>query len=90
MKHLIIAAAALHAGSALAAESTTASASFEALDKNADGQITASEAAGDKGLAENFSAVDADSDGAVSKEEFAKWKASASPQSAPVEPDQAQ
>ena len=80
MKHLILTAAALLAGTALAGE-TMASMSFESLDKNADGVITASESVADKTLSAAFTPADANSDGAVSKEEFARWQASARPQS---------
>lgn len=87
MKQLIMfAATALVAGSVLAGGETMASKSFESLDKNADGRITASESVVDKGLAASFATADANSDGAVSKEEFAKWQVAAKPQSAPVEP----
>ncbi|MBV6424339.1 MAG: hypothetical protein NAOJABEB_02149 [Steroidobacteraceae bacterium] len=89
MKRLIIVAAALFAGSTLAADNAATPASFESLDRNADGRITAGEAAGDRNFAANFSAVDADSDGAVSKEEFAKWEASAKPQSSAADPEPA-
>ncbi len=77
----IIAAAALLTGAAFAADETMASKSFESLDKNADGVITASESVADKNLSAAFTTADANSDGAVSKEEFARWQASATPQS---------
>lgn len=77
----IIAAAALLTGAAFAADETMASKSFESLDKNADGVITASESVADKNLSAEFTTADANSDGAVSKEEFARWQASARPQS---------
>lgn len=77
----IIAAAALLTGAAFAADETMASKSFESLDKNADGVITASESVADKNLSAEFTTADANSDGAVSKEEFARWQASATPQS---------
>lgn len=89
MKHLIVTAAALFAGTALAGE-TMASKSFESLDKNADGGITASEAAADKSLAAGFAAADENSDGAVTKEEFAKWQASARAQAEPIGPGAAE
>jgi len=89
MKHLIVTAAALFAGTALAGE-TMASKSFESLDKNADGVISVSESVADKTLSAEFATADANSDGAVSKEEFGKWQASAKPQAEPAKPDPAQ
>ena len=44
---------------------------FEAIDADADGQISAVEAALDPQVSENFSALDADENGAISMEEFA-------------------
>jgi len=85
MKTLTLIAAALVAGAAFAGGETMASKSFESLDKNADGRITASESVVDKNLAANFATADANSDGAVSKEEFAKWQAAAKPQSESIE-----
>lgn len=86
MKSMILIAAALVAGTAFAGGETMASKSFESLDKNADGRITASESVVDKNLAASFATADANSDGAVSKEEFAKWQSAAKPQTDPVEP----
>jgi len=85
MKTITLIAAALVAGTAFAGDETMASKSFESLDKNADGRITASESVVDKKLAADFATVDANSDGAVSKEEFTKWQAAAKPQAEPVE-----
>jgi Ca2+-binding EF-hand superfamily protein len=46
-------------------------ATFEELDKNADQQISRTEAAADKHLASNFASIDANGDGYISKSEFA-------------------
>lgn len=43
---------------------------FESLDKNADQQISRTEAAGEKSLADNFAFVDTDGDGYVNKAEY--------------------
>ena len=47
------------------------SATFESLDKNADQQISKTEASADKALAGAFVALDTNGDGYVSKTEFA-------------------
>ena len=87
MKSMILmTAAALVAGTAFAGGEAMATKSFESLDKNADGRITASESVVDKNLAANFATADANSDGAVSKEEHSKWQAAAKPQAEPSEP----
>lgn len=44
---------------------------FEALDKNADAQLSKTEAAADKTLADSFAAADSNGDGYLSKSEFA-------------------
>jgi hypothetical protein len=44
---------------------------FEVLDKNADRQISRTEAAGEKALSDSFASVDADGDGYVTKDEYA-------------------
>jgi hypothetical protein len=44
---------------------------FEALDRNADRQISRTEAAGEKALSESFASVDADGDGYVTQDEYA-------------------
>lgn len=46
-------------------------ATFEALDKNADSQISKTEAAADKMLSDSFAAADANGDGYLSKSEYA-------------------
>lgn len=43
---------------------------FEVLDKNADHQISRTEAAGEKALSDSFASVDTDGDGYVTKEEY--------------------
>lgn len=43
---------------------------FEVLDKNADRQISRTEAAGEKALSDSFASVDTDGDGYVTKDEY--------------------
>lgn len=45
-------------------------ATFDALDKNADSQISKTEASADGKLSDNFAAVDTNGDGYLSKAEF--------------------
>lgn len=45
-------------------------ATFESLDKNADSQISKTEAAGDKTLSDSFASADTNGDGYLSKSEF--------------------
>jgi hypothetical protein len=47
-----------------------AAATFEALDKNADQQISKTEAATDKMLSDSFATLDANGDGYLSKSEY--------------------
>ncbi|HKU13078.1 MAG TPA: hypothetical protein VJQ52_01710 [Steroidobacteraceae bacterium] len=47
-----------------------AAATFEALDKNADSQISKTEASADSKLSDNFASIDTNGDGYVSKAEF--------------------
>ncbi len=49
---------------------TSATAAFEALDKNADQQISKAEAASDKSLSDSFAAADANGDGYLNKSEY--------------------
>ena len=49
---------------------TKATATFESLDKNADSQISKTEAASDKMLSDSFAAADSNGDGYLSKSEF--------------------
>jgi hypothetical protein len=62
-------------GPAMAGEtpqtSAKAAASFEALDKNADRQISRTEAGFDRVLSNNFAFLDANGDGFLSREEYA-------------------
>jgi hypothetical protein len=53
-----------------ASKMTTTAATFDALDKNADQQISKTEAASDKALSDSFAAADANGDGYLSKAEF--------------------
>jgi hypothetical protein len=50
---------------------TKAAATFDSLDKNADQQISKTEAAADKMVADHFASLDTNGDGYVSKAEFA-------------------
>ena len=73
MKILIaIATAALLSTAALAGDDSKshAAATFESLDKNADQQISRTEAAADKMVADRFSSLDTNGDGYVSKSEY--------------------
>jgi hypothetical protein len=49
----------------------TSAATFESLDKNADAQLSKTEAAADKTLANSFATADTNGDGYLSKSEFA-------------------
>ena len=49
----------------------TVAITFETLDKNADRQISRTEAAGEKALSESFASVDADGNGYVTQDEYA-------------------
>ena len=74
MKALItLLTATLLSAAALAGDdaSKSATATFESLDKNADQQISRTEAAGDKMLSDSFAAIDTNGDGYISKSEYA-------------------
>jgi hypothetical protein len=49
---------------------TKSTATFDALDKNADSQISKTEASADSKLSDNFAALDTNGDGYLSKAEF--------------------
>lgn len=73
MKTLIaIAAATLLSTAAMAGDDSMhpSAATFESLDKNADQQISRTEAAADKTVADKFSSLDTNGDGYVSKSEY--------------------
>jgi Ca2+-binding EF-hand superfamily protein len=70
-------AASLLAFTAMAGDKTkdttmkSTAATFDSLDKNADAQISKTEAAADKMLSDSFASADANGDGYLSKSEFA-------------------
>jgi len=66
----LLAATLLWAG-ALAADPQHAGSVFESLDKNADQQLSKSEAAANPSLSDQFAAIDTNGDGYISKSEFA-------------------
>jgi Ca2+-binding EF-hand superfamily protein len=76
MRFLALIAAALLAFAAQAGDTKEKShemkstATFEALDKNADSQISKTEASADSKLSDNFAALDTNGDGYLSKAEF--------------------
>jgi len=74
MKALItVVAATLLSAAAMAGDDTPAkntAATFESLDKNADQQISKTEAAADKTVSDRFASMDTNGDGYVSKAEY--------------------
>ena len=73
----LLSAAALADGekTAPATPSTTAvTAAFDSLDKNADQQISKTEAASDKAVSDSFASADGNGDGYLNKSEFAGIK----------------
>jgi hypothetical protein len=66
---VVLAASAANAGDT-AKTVTSATAEFESLDKNADQQISKTEAASDKTLADSFASADANGDGYLNKSEY--------------------
>ena len=52
------------------ASTARAAITFETLDKNADHQISRTEAAGEKALSDSFASVDTNGDGYVTKDEY--------------------
>lgn len=66
---LAVAAASMFSTALMAADSQRA-ATFESLDKNADQQISKSEAQGNKALADGFASADANGDGYLNKSEY--------------------
>jgi Ca2+-binding EF-hand superfamily protein len=69
----LVAASLLSAAALAGGEGTSkaTAATFEALDKNADQQISKTEAAADKMVSDHFASLDTNGDGYVSKAEFA-------------------
>lgn len=58
------------AGKASIASKPNIAITFEGLDKNADRQISRTEAAGEKALSDSFASVDTDGDGYVTEDEY--------------------
>jgi hypothetical protein len=75
MKRFILVFAALACGTALAGEKLETAVksppAFESLDKNADKQISRTEAGMDRKLSNGFAFLDANGDGFLSPEEYA-------------------
>jgi Ca2+-binding EF-hand superfamily protein len=69
---ILLCAAALTSGAALAGEKPASSAgdTFKQLDQDSDGRISATEAEANPSVAANFRTLDGDSDGFVTKREF--------------------
>jgi Ca2+-binding EF-hand superfamily protein len=67
----ILLSTAANAGASDAVATATATVTFESLDKNADQQISRTEAAGEKMLADAFAFIDTNGDGYISKAEYA-------------------
>jgi Ca2+-binding EF-hand superfamily protein len=64
----------LFAAGAFAAQSDAAQATFESLDKNADGKVSLNEASENDALFVAFKSLDSNKDGVLSREEFAAYK----------------
>ena len=71
---LLIAVLAAGAVTALAYAADLKDASFDSLDKDKDGVITASEARANPAVASRFAAADKNQDGYLSREEFAQLR----------------
>jgi EF hand len=76
-RFIILIAAAVLSASAMAGDDKDKSqdmkstaATFESLDKNADQQLSKTEAAGDKMLSQSFATLDTNGDGYLSKSEY--------------------
>ena len=68
---LTVVSATLLSAAAIADDTSKQTASvFESLDKNADQQISQSEAKADKALADSFASIDSNGDGYLSKSEY--------------------
>ena len=78
MRFIVLIGAALLSAAAMAGDDKyktdpamkSTAATFESLDKNADSQISKTEASSDSKLSDNFAALDTNGDGYLSKSEF--------------------
>jgi hypothetical protein len=66
----VLSTSAVYAGDESKTTVTSVTAAFESLDKNADQQISQTEAASDRALADSFAAADANGDGYLNKSEY--------------------
>jgi hypothetical protein len=78
MRFIVLIGAALLSAAAMSGDdkyktdpaTKSTAATFESLDKNADSQISKTEAAADKMLSDSFASADTNGDGYLSKSEF--------------------
>lgn len=78
-KTLIISISALFAGAVAMSSYAAESGGFATMDTNADGMISADEAAANSALTESWGAIDVNQDGQLDAAEFSAFEATAVP-----------